>query len=235
MSRVPLASRHPPSVVVETASSSLRVSSGMSYRPSRDFGAPQENSNEAAARRASVVAPPQHTNPKEGSARKADEGATSRKLGHNQPNRGDARRSLNYSTKSSQTQDSQKLIAKLRREIHDLRQEARGQIPTKERPTKKTHASKRQNPEYPTQTRSSRNEDFSETSSSQSESRSLTPPTVPRKSMNLREHSRSRPPLYGGKNSQTKKHSSRKTSRPRGQNAVWKALNLISSSPSPEK
>ena len=142
-------------MVVETMSSSLRISSGKSYRPSRDSGAPQENSNEATAGRALVVAPSQHTNPNEGSARKADEGATSRKLGPNQPNRGDAWHSLNYSTKSSQTQDSQKLIAKLRREIHDLRQEAkgqeaRGQIPTKERPTKKTHASKRQNPEYPT-------------------------------------------------------------------------------------
>uniref|UniRef100_A0A2N9GAT2 RNA-directed DNA polymerase n=1 Tax=Fagus sylvatica TaxID=28930 RepID=A0A2N9GAT2_FAGSY len=182
MSRVPLASGRPPSMVVEIASSSLRVSSGTSYRPSRDCGAPQENSNEATAGRASVVAPPppHHNIPtlNEGSARKADEGATSRKLGPNQPNRGDARRSLNYSTKSSQTQDSQKLIAELRREIHDLRQEAmgqeaRGQIPAKERPTKKTHASKRQNPEYPTHTRSSRNEDFSETSSSQSESREI--------------------------------------------------------------
>ena len=49
--------------------------------------------------------------------------------------------------------------------------------------------------------------------------------------MNLGEHLRSRLPLYGEKNSQTKKHSLRKTTRPGGHNAVWKALDLISFSP----
>ena len=93
------------------------------------------------------------------------------------------------------------------------------------------HASQCRDQEHPARSRNSRHEDFSETSSSQSESRSPTPPTIPRKSLNIGEPSQSRPPPYGRKSSPTKKHSSRRTTRPGRQNAVWKALDLISSSP----
>uniref|UniRef100_A0A2N9EE12 Reverse transcriptase domain-containing protein n=1 Tax=Fagus sylvatica TaxID=28930 RepID=A0A2N9EE12_FAGSY len=51
------------------------------------------------------------------------------------------------------------------------------------------------------------------------------------KPLNIGEPSRSRPPLYGEKNPQAKKHSSRKTTRPEEQNVVWRALDLVSSSP----
>ena len=93
------------------------------------------------------------------------------------------------------------------------------------------NASKCENPEYSTLSFNSRDEDFSETSNSQLESRSLTPPTVSKKLLNPGEHSRTCPPLCGGKYPQTKKHSSRKTTRLGGQNAVWRALNLVSSTP----
>jgi hypothetical protein len=43
--------------------------------------------------------------------------------------------------------------------------------------------------------------------------------------------SRSRPPLYGETSAPGKKHQPRKTVRPGRQNAVWKAFDLISSSP----
>uniref|UniRef100_A0A2N9FKE2 Uncharacterized protein n=1 Tax=Fagus sylvatica TaxID=28930 RepID=A0A2N9FKE2_FAGSY len=44
-------------------------------------------------------------------------------------------------------------------------------------------------------------------------------------------HSRSRPPLSNGRGPRSKEHSSEKTVRPKGQHAVWKALDLVSSSP----
>uniref|UniRef100_A0A2N9ITC8 Retrotransposon gag domain-containing protein n=1 Tax=Fagus sylvatica TaxID=28930 RepID=A0A2N9ITC8_FAGSY len=109
--------------------------------------------------------------------------------------------------------------------VSDLKREASGRTPINERPRNKVNASKRGNPEY------SNYEDFPETSGSQSESRSLTPQTVHKKPRSLGESSRSRPPHYGGKNLQAKKHSSRKTPRPEEQSVVWRALDLVSSSP----
>uniref|UniRef100_A0A2N9IWZ5 Uncharacterized protein n=1 Tax=Fagus sylvatica TaxID=28930 RepID=A0A2N9IWZ5_FAGSY len=242
MSGVPSTSRRPPSVVVEDASSS-RVSSGTSYRPSRGSREPREIIDGVVAGGVSLVpipplqpippqqpalplkpAPSWHTNPSQGLASRADEGATLRRLGRDQQNR-DARRSLVYSTKSSQTQDSQELIAELRKEIQTLKQEARGrkdkdQIPTKPRPTKRTHALQREDKDRHARSRGSQHEELSETSSSQSESRSPTPPKIPKKSLNKGEPSRSRPPPYGGRSSLTKKHQSRKTARPGRQNAV---------------
>ena len=87
------------------------------------------------------------------------------------------------------------------------------------------NASKCGNPEY------SNYEEFPDTSGSQSESRSLTPQMIHRKPRSLGESSRSRPRLYGKKNPQAKKHSLRKTPRPKEQNVVWRALDLVSSSP----
>uniref|UniRef100_A0A2N9IY37 Uncharacterized protein n=1 Tax=Fagus sylvatica TaxID=28930 RepID=A0A2N9IY37_FAGSY len=255
MSGVPSTSRRPPSVVVEDASLS-RVSSGTSYRPSRDLAELQRTAGRALVTPAppqqpappQLLAPPQHpappqslapsrhTHPNQVSAVRPDEGATSRRLVPEQTNRGDARRSLAYSTKSSQTQNSQELIAELRQEIQALKQVAKGRKdkshPTaKERPTKKTHASQRRSPERPTLSHKSQQHDLSETSSSQSESRSPTPPAVSHKPLKPGKASRSRPPLYGETSAPGKKHQSRKTVRPGRQNAVWKAFDLISSSP----
>jgi hypothetical protein len=87
------------------------------------------------------------------------------------------------------------------------------------------NASKCKNPEYSTLPLNSRNEDFSKTSSSQLELRSRTPLTVSKKPLESGGHSRSCPPLHGEKG-----HYSRKTTRPEGQNAVWRTLDLVSSS-----
>uniref|UniRef100_A0A2N9GBG3 RNA-directed DNA polymerase n=1 Tax=Fagus sylvatica TaxID=28930 RepID=A0A2N9GBG3_FAGSY len=232
MSGVPSASRRPPSVVVEDASLS-RVSSGTSYRPSRDSAELQRTAGRALV----TPAPPQQpVPPQQPAPPQPDEGATSRRLVPEQTNRGDARRSLAYSTKSSQTQNSQELIAELRQEIQALKQVAKGRKdkshPTaKERPTKRTHASQRRSPERPTLSHKSQQHDLSETSSSQSESRSPTPPVVSHKPLKPGRASRSRPPLYGETSAPGKKHQPRKTVRPGRQNAVWKAFDLISSSP----
>jgi hypothetical protein len=82
------------------------------------------------------------------------------------------------------------------------------------------NASKRKNPGYSTLSLNSRDEE-----------RSQAPPTTPKKPLEAARHSWSRPPLYGGKNPRTKAHSPRKTACPGGQHAVWKALDLVLSSP----
>uniref|UniRef100_A0A2N9HQL3 Uncharacterized protein n=1 Tax=Fagus sylvatica TaxID=28930 RepID=A0A2N9HQL3_FAGSY len=201
MSGVPSASRHPPSVVVEDASLS-RVSSGTSYRPSRDSAELQRTAGRALVTPAppqqpappqypappQSLAPSRHTHPNQVSAVRPDEGATSRRLVPEQTNRGDARRSLAYSTKSSQTQNSQELIAELRQEIQALKQ-------------------------------------ITDTTGGFPHHRWFPKPLKPGRA------SRSRPPLYGETSAPGKKHQPRKTVRPGRQNAVWKAFDLISSSP----
>uniref|UniRef100_A0A2N9GJR4 RNase H type-1 domain-containing protein n=1 Tax=Fagus sylvatica TaxID=28930 RepID=A0A2N9GJR4_FAGSY len=209
-------------VVRESGSPTQRVSSETSYKPSWCTETPYETSERATARRASVMAPPHHSDPNEGSARRRDQGATSKDLGSHNSDKRNARRGLKYSSTTSRTEDSERIISELHREIRDLKQEARSGSPAKERPRTRVNASNRKNPEYSTLPINSRNEDFSETSSSQSKLRSRTPPTVPKKPLESRGHSWSRSPLHGEKG-----HSSRKTTRPGEQNAVWRALDLV--------
>ena len=120
-----------------------------------------------ASKRVSARAPPQHTDPEERSIKRRDQGATSR--GSYIPGRKDVQRGLRYTSATSRTEDSQKLISELRHEINDLKQEARGRTPVKERPRNKVNASKRGNPEY------SEYAELSDTSGSQSNSGSLNP------------------------------------------------------------
>ena len=170
MSGVPSSSWRPCSVVRESTSFAQKVSSGTLYKPSRHTETSHKTSEGATAGRASVVASSQHTDPNEGSARRADQGAISKEPGSHSSDRGNARHSLKYTSIASQAEDSERVISELRREICDLKQEARDRSPAKERPRNKVNASKRKNPRH-----NSRGEDFSETSCSQSESRSLTP------------------------------------------------------------
>ena len=173
-----------------------------------------------ASKGASARAPPQHTDPNEVSFERKAQEATSK--GSHNPGRQSVHCGLRYTSRTSQTEDSKRVIANLRQEVSDLKREARGRTPIKEKPRNRVNASKRGNPKY------SNIEEFPDTSGSQSESRSS---TTHRKPRSLEESSRSRPPLYGRKNPQAKKHSSRKTPRLEEQNAVWRALNLVSSSP----
>ena len=217
---VPSSSWHPRSVVHrESRSSARKVSFGTSYKPS----------GEATVRRASVVASSQHTDPDERSARRVDQWATSKELGSHKTGSGNVWRTLNYSSIASQAEDSERIISELCREIHDLRQKARNRSPVKERLRNRVNASKRKIPEHSTWSLNSRSEDFSKTSCSLSESRSLTPQAVSKQPLELGRHSRSRPPLHSGRGPQTKEHISRKTARPGEQHAVWKALDLVSS------
>ena len=215
MSGIPSSSRHHRSVPQESTDSAQKVSSGTSYRPSRRTETSYETANGAAAGETSVMAPLQHTDPNDGSVRRADQGATSKKLGSHKSSRENVRRSLNYSHATSQTEDSAIIISKLHREIHDLKQGARSQSPAKERLRNRVNASKRRNLGH-----DSRCEDFSETSCSQSEPRSLTLQPTRRQPLESGGHSRTRPPLHIGKGQQTKEHAPKKTSRPGGQHTV---------------
>jgi hypothetical protein len=237
MSGVPSSSRRPHSVVQQESKSSAKTISSetsykpswrteTSYKPSWHIEVSYKLSDEATAGGASVVASSQHTDPNGRSFGRTDRWATSKELGSHNSDRGNAQRSLKYSSTASRAEDSERIISELRREIRNLRQEARGRSPAKERPRNRVNALKRKNPKH-----NSCGEDFSETSCSQSESRSLTPRPVPRQPLESERHSRSRPPLHIGKGPQTNKQTFRKTARPGGQHAIWKALDLVSSSP----
>ena len=194
MSGVPSSSQRPHSVVRESTSSAQKVSSGTSYKHSQHTETSRKNSVGAIARRATIAISSQHTDPNEGSTTRADQGATSKEPNSHNSDKGDARRSLKYTSTTSWTEDSQRIISELRREIHDLKQEERGRSLTKERPRNRVNASKRKNPRH-----DSHGEDFSETFCSQSEPRPLTPQPVPKQPLESRGHSRSRPPLHIGR------------------------------------
>uniref|UniRef100_A0A2N9GA36 Integrase catalytic domain-containing protein n=1 Tax=Fagus sylvatica TaxID=28930 RepID=A0A2N9GA36_FAGSY len=224
MSRMPSSSRRRHSVPQEPTNSAQKVSFGTSYRPSRrtevsyetmDGATASETSvmallqhpdpNEGLVRRADqgaqVIAPLQHTHPNDGSVRRADQGATSKKIGSNKSGRKNVWRSLNYPHATSRTEDSAIIISRLRREILDLKQGGRSQSTAKERPRNR------------------------------SEPRSLTLQPNPKQSPESGGHSRTRPPLHVGNGQQTKEHASKKTARPGGQHVVWRALDLVLSSP----
>ena len=154
------------SVVWESRSPAQRVSSETLYKPSWPTETPYETSEGAIAGRASARAPPQHTDPNEGSVRRRNQGATSKDLGSHYSGRKNVWGGLKYSSITSRTEDSERIISELRWEIRDLKQEARSRAPAKERPRNKVNASKRKNPEYSTLPLNSHNEDFFETSSS---------------------------------------------------------------------
>ena len=161
MSGIPSSSRRHRSVAQESTNSAQKVSSETSYKPSRRTESSYETTEAAAAGKTSVVAPSQCTDPNDGSVRRADQGATSKELDSHKSARENTRRSLNYSHATSRIEDNARIISELRREIHDLKQDARSRSPAKERPRNRVNASKRKNPGN-----DSRCEDFSETSCS---------------------------------------------------------------------
>uniref|UniRef100_A0A2N9FM36 Uncharacterized protein n=1 Tax=Fagus sylvatica TaxID=28930 RepID=A0A2N9FM36_FAGSY len=176
MSAVPSSSRHPRSVVQrESKSSARKISSEMPYGPSWRTEASYKLSDETTTGGASVVASSQHTDPNDRSFGRTNRWGESKEFSSHNFDRGNARRSLKYSSTASRAEDSEKIIFELRREIWDLKQEVRGRSPAKERPRNRVNALKRKNTGH-----NSCGEDFSKTSCSQSESRSLTPQQVPR-------------------------------------------------------
>uniref|UniRef100_A0A2N9INS9 Uncharacterized protein n=1 Tax=Fagus sylvatica TaxID=28930 RepID=A0A2N9INS9_FAGSY len=211
-------SEKPHSAGLESRSPAQEGSSKTLYEPLWPTETPTEASKGASAR-----APPQHTDPNEVSFERMDQEATSK--GSHNPSRQNIHRGLKYTSGTSQTEDSQRIIANLRQEVSDLKREARGRTPIKEKSRNRVNASKRRYPEY------SNYKESPDTSGSWSDSSSSTPQKICRKPRSLGESSRSRPPLYGRKNPQAKRQWSTKTPRPEEQNAVWRALDLVSSSP----
>uniref|UniRef100_A0A2N9FUK8 Retrotransposon gag domain-containing protein n=1 Tax=Fagus sylvatica TaxID=28930 RepID=A0A2N9FUK8_FAGSY len=145
MSGVPSSSRRPHSVVQQESKSSAKTISSetsykpswrteTSYKPSWHIEVSYKLSDEATAGGASVVASSQHTDPNGRSFGRTDRWATSKELGSHNSDRGNAQRSLKYSSTASRAEDSERIISELRREIRNLRQEARGRSPAKERP-----------------------------------------------------------------------------------------------------
>ncbi|GMY39781.1 hypothetical protein FCV25MIE_35025, partial [Fagus crenata] len=115
------------SVGREPRSPAQKGSSKTLYEPSWPTETPYEASEGASAR-----TPPQHTNPEEVSLKRKDQEATSR--GSHNPGRQNVHRGLVYTPRTSQTEDSQRLIASLHQEVSDLKREARGRTPIKEKP-----------------------------------------------------------------------------------------------------
>ena len=111
---IPSSSRRHRSVPQESTDSAQKVSSGTSYRPSQRTEVSYETKDGAIASETQVIALLQHTNPNEGSVRRADQGATSKKIGSNKLGRKNVRRSLNYSHATSRTKDSAIIILRLR-------------------------------------------------------------------------------------------------------------------------
>jgi hypothetical protein len=116
--------QHPQSAVWWVSGPSRHeVSSGSSYRPSK--GIPAATSLIPSSRHTDLR---QHLD----SRRSGWDERASREV---TPQR--ARRSLNFSSSvESRSDNSERIIAELRREISDLRKEAKGKSPAKERPRK---------------------------------------------------------------------------------------------------
>jgi hypothetical protein len=112
-------SEKPRSVGRESRSPAQEGSSKTLYEPLWPTETPNEASKGASAR-----APPQHTDPNEVSFKRKDQEATSK--GSHSPGRWNVHRGIKYTSRTSQTEDSQRVIA-------NLRQEARGRTPIKEK------------------------------------------------------------------------------------------------------
>ena len=95
----------------ESRSPAQKGSSKTLYEPSWPTETPYETSEGTTAGRASARAPPQHTDPKEGSVKRRDQGETSK--GSHNPGRKNVHRGLKYSSTTSQIEDSQRVISSL--------------------------------------------------------------------------------------------------------------------------
>ena len=140
MSGAPSSSRRPQLIVrLPSRSSAQEPSSGSSYRPSRG-----ETQVWASAATSS-----QHTDPQEGSAQHISNRVASIARGVRGEGSGNVRWTLNYSTtEGSRAEDNARIISELRREIDDLKKEARDRSPAKERPRNRVNLSQRKDPGY---------------------------------------------------------------------------------------
>ena len=122
-----------------------------------------------------------------------------------------------------------RIISELRREIDDLRREARDRSSAKERPRNRVNLSQRKAPGYVPPTGPSTHV-WAESASAHGETTSSIP--WPCSSHSSESHKRTHPyqPLHINNKSRMKKPSAQKTVRTGEQHAVWKVLDLVSSS-----
>jgi hypothetical protein len=102
----------PRSVGWESRSPAQKGSSKTLYEPSWPTETPYETFEEATAERALAKAPPQHTDPNEGLVKRKDQRETSK--GSHNSDRKNVHRGLKYSSTTSRTEDSQRVILSLR-------------------------------------------------------------------------------------------------------------------------
>ena len=127
--------------------------------------------------------------------------------------------------------DSERITSKLRTEVNDLRQEVRDRSPAKERLRNRVNLSKRKDPEY-SSSPDPLTKVWVESLSPQHESVSLALWSRSHHCLELRGCSQPQPfPHHLEKSPQRKKHSTRRFVRTGEQHAVWKTLDLVSSSP----
>uniref|UniRef100_A0A2N9G930 Reverse transcriptase domain-containing protein n=1 Tax=Fagus sylvatica TaxID=28930 RepID=A0A2N9G930_FAGSY len=127
--------------------------------------------------------------------------------------------------------DSERITSELRIEVNDLRQEVRDRSPAKERLRNRVNLSKRKDPEY-SSSPDPLTKVWVESLSPQHESVSLALWSRSHHCSELHGCSQPRPfPHHLEKSPQRKKHSTRRFVHTGEQHAVWKTLDLVSSSP----
>ena len=136
---------------------------------------------------------------------------------------------MNFSSSAeSRADDSERVIAELRREISDLRKEVRGKSPAKERPRRRFQKSDR---ERSGTSLGAHIEDWVETLSLKEKATSLVDPSVTVRAMKGKNERSDRGVSGRYDRSALPPTVPKKKVRRGEQGAVWKALDLVSSSP----
>lgn len=221
----PLSSRRPYSVGWRTSVDFMRNSSpGTTYRPP----------HRGSATTTLVDSSLRHTDTHWDSTGYGEHKAGTNRLDNRESRSRNVRHTLCFSSSiGSRSEDSERMISDLRREVHDLRQEARDRSPARERPRHKVTQSKRNmigfpashSPELRTKTRSTT---ICPSYTSVHSARRL---NKQRCSDGSRERSPSLNPCHKAHNPRRKEYAPHKIARTGEQNVVWKALDLVSSSP----
>jgi hypothetical protein len=143
---------------------------------------------------------------------------------------GNVRQTLNYSTiVESRAEDNERIISELRREVDDLRREARNKFPAKERPKNRVNLSKRKALKYlPSPSPST--EVWAESASPQDDLVSSVSQSGSRHSSESHKRSQPYQPLHMDNSPRNRKPFARNAIWTGEQHVVWKALDLVSSS-----
>jgi hypothetical protein len=172
----------------------------------------------------------QHIDPREDSDRHISHWVAHTDRGTRGEGSGNIQRTLNYSTTvESRVEDSARIISELHREINDLRKEAWNRSLAKERPRNRVNLSQRKAPRYMPPTGPSTHV-WAESASAQGEMASSIFQPCSSRSSESHKRSHLNQPLHRDNSPRMKKPSTRKIVQTGEQHAVWKALDLVSSS-----